>query len=71
MEEENQTPPVEKGQQLTLKCLSIGKEGDGIFKYNKFVIIVPETEKGKRYLIEVTAVSARVSFGKVIREVEE
>jgi len=60
-------PPVKKDQELTLKCVSIGKKGDGIFKHEKFVIIVPEANAiGKEYKIHVHTVYKSIAFGKIV-----
>ena len=58
--------PVNVGDELTLPCLSIGKQGDGIFKEKGFVIIVPEAELDKTYTIRVERVLSNISFGKIV-----
>lgn len=73
MDKENKgnIAPIEKGQKLVSKCISIGKKGDGICKHKNFVIIVPEAKEGKCYEIEVTRVLNKVSFAEIVREAEE
>lgn len=69
-EKRNKTPPVKEGQMLNLECISIGKKGDGIFKHERFVVVVPETERGKKYTIKVTKVLPTIAFGEAIMELE-
>lgn len=61
--------PVEEGDILTLQCTSKGKKGDGLFKKENFVIIVPEAILGKQYEIKITKVMEKVAFGMVLHEV--
>ena len=58
--------PVKEGDELDLKCISIGKKGDGIFKIEGFVIIIPETEVGKTYKVKLTKVLPRIGFAEVL-----
>lgn len=59
---------VNLGQSVELEITAIGSKGDGIGRYNNFVIIVPKTNIGRIYLVEVTKVLKRFAFGKVIEE---
>ena len=38
--------PFKEGEILDLECVGVGKRGDGIFKYNNFVIVVPDAIQG-------------------------
>lgn len=58
--------PVSVGQKLELVCESLGGRGDGIFKYNGFVIVVPFVEVNKMYVVRVTKVLSNMAFGEVI-----
>lgn len=60
-------PPVQVGDKLTMVCDGIGGKGDGVFRYEGYVIFVPEVQQGMEYDIEVTKVLPRVGFGVVIR----
>ena len=64
------TTPVKEEQTVELKCVGIGERGDGIFKIDKFVIIVPGTEINKSYRIIVKKVKSTLAFGEVVEEVE-
>lgn len=57
--------PVSEGEILHAECISQGRKGDGIFKVDGLVVIVPNTEMGQSYEIEITKVQAKVAFGKV------
>ena len=57
--------PVKEGDIVELKCESKGEKGDGIFKFEGFVIIVPETEMGSTYKIKINVVKFKVAFGEI------
>lgn len=59
-------PPVKVGQRLELKCISTGKQGDGICKYEGMIIVVPEAEVDKKYTVEVYRILPKVAFGKIV-----
>ena len=58
--------PVKEGETVNLKCESIGDKGDGIFKLDGFVIIVPATKVDETYNIKIHTVRPRVAFGDVV-----
>ena len=60
--------PVNEGDILTIECMSKGEKGDGIFKKEGFVIIVPDTDVGNTYKIKITAVRSKVAFGEIAEE---
>ena len=67
MSEQELIPPVQEGEIYKEMLIElIGKEGDGITKVNGFVIIVPYTRKGQTVDIEITKVTKKVAFAKVI-----
>jgi len=68
MRQDNDEPSIEEGFMFTADCVGIGKKGDGIFKTDGFVVIVPETEEGKRYTVEVTKVLRNFAFGQVVED---
>jgi len=60
-------PPVEEGEELTVKIEGKGEEGDGVAKVPPgYVIMVPETEVGEEVKIQVTATRENVGFGTVV-----
>ncbi|RQG86794.1 TRAM domain-containing protein [Natrarchaeobius halalkaliphilus] len=60
-------PPVEVGDDRTVDIEGTGEQGDGIARVERgYVIIVPETEKGERVVIEITDVKENVAFGEVV-----
>jgi len=65
MSEYGTTPPVKEGDVIESKCISIGKKGDGIFKHDNFIIVVPDTEVDQTYTIEITKVLSKMAFGTV------
>ena len=56
------------GDILEILITDVGKKGDGIGKYNDFVIIVPGTTKGARVHAKVTNISNKTGFGQVTNE---
>lgn len=69
--QEEQGPPVEKGEQRTVEIETLGDQGDGIARVERgFVIIVPGTEKGERVSVKITEVGDNLAFAEVIGRVE-
>jgi len=58
--------PVKEGEEHEVVIESIGKKGDGIAKVDGFVVIVPNTKKGDKVKVLISAVRGAVSFGKVV-----
>lgn len=58
--------PVKEGEEYEIVIESIGKKGDGIGKVDGFVVIVPDTKKGDKVKVLISAVRGAVSFGKVV-----
>ena len=61
--------PVREGDIIDEKCIAIGKKGDGIFKKEGFVIIVPDAQEGREYQIKITKVNEKVAFGEILQEI--
>lgn len=59
-------PPVREGEEHDIIIEGLGKEGDGIGKVNKFVIIVPGAQAGDELRVRITKVSRRVAFGEIV-----
>jgi len=59
--------PVKEGDIVDLKCISIGKKDDGIFKHEGFVIIAPNTEINKTYKLKITRVLPTIGFAEVLQ----
>lgn len=60
--------PVQEGEVREVTIESLGDKGDGVAKVQGFVIIVPNTQRGERVRIRITAVRGRVGFGTIIAE---
>jgi len=64
------TPPVEEGEQRTVEIESLGDQGDGVTRVERgFVVIVPDTERGERVVVEITDVKETVAFAEVRKRV--
>lgn len=60
------TPPVSEGETRTVEIEALGDQGDGITRVERgFVVIVPDTEKGERVVVEITDVRETVAFATV------
>ena len=62
--------PIEKGERVEVEIVGIGSKGDGISKYNNFVVIVPSGEIGKRYNVIITDIYDKFCFSQIVEEVE-
>ncbi len=58
--------PIEEGKEYEVIVEGIGSKGDGIARYQGFVIVVPEVETGDKVKVKVDAVRGKVSFGTVV-----
>lgn len=63
-------PPVLHGRTEALEIEAIGEKGDGIAKKNGYVIMIPRTQIGKKYLIRITRIFKNYAIGEVIREIK-
>lgn len=60
--------PVKIGDEVTLKCLSLGAKGDGIFKSQAFVIIAKNAIVGETYKLHVDKVLPTIAFATIVEE---
>jgi 23S rRNA (uridine2552-2'-O)-methyltransferase len=58
-------PPVEEGQEYEMECISKGQKGDGICKYEGYVVIVPGAEPEQTYKVRITKVKDKFGFGEI------
>ena len=68
--EEEIQPTVKEGETIEVKIVGIGKEGDGIGKFEGFVIIVPKTKVDDVVEVEISKVMRKVAFATVIKKQE-
>jgi predicted RNA-binding protein with TRAM domain len=65
-----QSPPVEEGDRRRVEIEDIGEQGDGITRVERgFVVIVPDTDKGERVVVEITDVADTVAFAEVVERI--
>jgi len=57
--------------EIETTIISRGEKGDGVARYNNFVIFVPEGEIRKTYKIKITKVFNTFGIGEIIDEIEE
>ena len=65
-----QRPPVEEGDRRRVEIEDIGEQGDGITRVERgFVVIVPDTDRGERVVVEITDVAETVAFAEVVERI--
>lgn len=64
MEDEERTPPVTEGQEIEVRIDSIGSKGDGVARYEGFVIFVPGTQQGEVLKVQIKEVRATFAIGE-------
>ena len=64
-------PPVQQGEHIEIEIISTGKQGDGIGKFEGFVIIVPGVKPGQKVEVEITKVMQKLAFAEVTKKQEE
>jgi len=67
-EKKERKAPVKVGDILSLKCISIGKKGDGIFKHDGFIIIASNTEVNNTYTLKMTRILSSIGFAEVVQD---
>jgi predicted RNA-binding protein with TRAM domain len=60
--------PVEEGKEYEVIVEGIGSKGDGIARYQGFVVVVPGVELGDKIKVKIDAVRGKVSFGSVVEK---
>lgn len=63
---EEQKPPVQEGQELTVTIEYQGRKGDGVAKVLGYVIMVPNTKIGENPKIKITKILKKMAFGEKI-----
>lgn len=63
---EYKKPPVQVGNRIQIHIDNIGTKGDGITIWKKFIIITPNTIKGRTYNVTITKVLNTYAFAKRI-----
>ncbi|RLF30628.1 MAG: translation initiation factor IF-2 subunit beta [Thermoplasmata archaeon] len=57
---------LEEGKEYEVTIKDIGKKGDGVAFYGKYIIYVPGVVKGSTVKIRIEKISGTVAFGKII-----
>jgi len=63
-------PPVKQGDVIEVDIIGIGKDGDGVAKFEGFVIIIPNAKEGERHEVEISKVMPRLAFAEITRKEE-
>ena len=56
--------PVRKGRILKVLIKEVSEKGDGVAKYEDFVIFIPNTKLGERVWIKITEIKKSNAVGK-------
>ena len=59
---------LKAGDVVEITVHDIGKKGDGIGKYQNYLVIVPGTAKGSRVKVKITNLSGTTAFGNVTQD---
>ena len=62
----DKVPPIKENDILEAECISKGKKGDGIFKINGYIVVVPKAEPKQSYKIRVLKILPTVGFGEIV-----
>ncbi|MFW6013796.1 MAG: TRAM domain-containing protein [Nanoarchaeota archaeon] len=65
---DEQSAPVNVGEELDVTIEAVGEKGDGIAKKSGFVLFVPNVNEGDRVKIKVNKVLKKVGFADVVGE---
>ncbi len=65
-EREERKPPVTEGELIDVQIIGTGRDGDGIAKFEGFVIIVPKAKEGESHEVRITRVMPRVAFSEIV-----
>jgi predicted RNA-binding protein with TRAM domain len=60
--------PIKVGEILRMECVAMGSKGDGIFRVDGFVVMVPKAIEGMTYSFKVTRVLPKMGFGVLVDE---
>lgn len=60
--------PLEVGKTYEVMIQDMGRKGDGIAKYDKYIIYVPGVAKGTTAKIKIEKISGTIAFAKEINE---
>src|SRR6266705_2017153 len=55
------------GQEVDVTVDSVGRRGDGIARFNNFVIFVPGTNAGDKVKVRITSVRNNFATGEVVK----
>ncbi|MEA2055840.1 MAG: translation initiation factor IF-2 subunit beta [Candidatus Thermoplasmatota archaeon] len=61
-----QTQALREGETYDLTIKDIGKKGDGLAYFDKYIIYVPGTVKGSAVKVKIEKISGTVAFGQVL-----
>ena len=63
--QEQELPPVKKGDRIEVRIEATGRKGDGIAKYNGYIIIIPNSKQGQEYEVQITKVYEKYAFATI------
>lgn len=62
---QQQTQALREGETYDLTIKDIGKKGDGLAYFDKYIIYVPGTVKGSAVKVKIEKISGTVAFGQI------
>jgi 23S rRNA (uridine2552-2'-O)-methyltransferase len=61
--------PLYVDDEIDIEIISRGEKGDGVARYDDFVIFIPNAEVKKRYTIRITKVFKSFGIGEIVNEI--
>lgn len=61
----SKVPPVNVGDLVEVKIISTGQKGDGVAKFEGFIIMIPGAKLDEDVKVEITRVLPRMAFGEI------
>lgn len=61
--------PINIGDIIKIKIDNIGEKGDGIARFEGFVVIVPHSKIDSTYKVEIVKIFATWALGSILEEV--
>jgi translation initiation factor 2 subunit 2 len=65
-----QKEAIEEGETYEMRIESVGNKGDGIAKFDKFLVFIPNTIKGDIVKAKIKKISGTLAFAEVVEKIK-
>lgn len=62
-------PPIKENDIIEIFIINKGRKGDGVARYQNYVVFTPNTETDKKYKVQITKICPKYCYAKVINEI--